>query len=138
MVLRSSTSYSLIVRTQIHCPRGGTCMATLIYFQITLPGSSIIAPSYQWGVQNRNIYCRIFFVLFTRKLKCTMKVFQAPRGEAFTYQKCSSKLQALQTLKLVKLVKQWMKRNKRYSILFYSILFYSILFYSILFYSILF
>jgi hypothetical protein len=30
-----STSYGLIVREQIHCPRGGFFKATLIYFQIT-------------------------------------------------------------------------------------------------------
>jgi hypothetical protein len=35
------------VRAQIHCPRRDFCKATLIYFQITLPGSSTVTPPYQ-------------------------------------------------------------------------------------------
>jgi hypothetical protein len=36
------------VRKQIHYPRGNFCTATLIYFQITLPGSCTVTPRYQW------------------------------------------------------------------------------------------
>ncbi len=36
------TSYSLIVRVQIHCPRGDFCKATLIYFLITPPCPAVV------------------------------------------------------------------------------------------------